>query len=219
MKEEKCMIRIVKDNIVFDEEDIVNFYNVTKRVGEGCFGLVRSIDDDTLIKAYKEFFGFSRPNDLPKRLMDQKKQEEIAYINTHKMKKSDYITMAKERLSKTKYTNDLILGCALYNDFAFGAILKKYNGYRPLNSKISRLSVDNYIKLMNNIDIHLEDLFNNYIYPTDLKESNILFNDELDVKLIDLDDEKTSYCDTKNAIAEAKSINNLEDCLYRVRRR
>ena len=215
------MIEVTRDkNIIFTEDDIINFYNITERVGEGTFGLVRSINDDILVKAYKEFFGFSKPIDLPKTLMDKKMfEEDIVSRYSYKLKKGDYILMAKERLSKTKYANDLILGCALYNDFAFGAILKNYKGYRRLNSKISRLSVDDYIKLVANIDKHLEDLFNNYIYPNDVKESNILFNDDLDVKIIDLDDEVTSYCDSENKIAEENSINNFRDCMYRVRRR
>ena len=215
------MIEVTRDkNIIFTEDDIINFYNITKHVGKGSFGLVRSINDDILVKAYKEFFGFSKPIDLPKTLMDKKAlEEDIVSRYSYKMKKGDYILMAKERLAKTKYANDLILGCALYNDFAFGAILKNYKGYRRLNSKISRLSVDDYIKLVANIDKHLEDLFNNYIYPNDVKESNILFNDDLDVKIIDLDDEVTSYCDSENKIAEENSINNFKDCMYRVRRR
>lgn len=215
------MINITKDNdIVFLKEDIINFYNITKHVGKGTFGLVRSINEDTLVKAYREFFGFSKPIDLPNVLMDKKKfEEDIVSRYSYKIKKGDYIRMAKERLSKTKYANDLILGCALYNDFAFGAVLKNYKGYRPLNSKINRLSVDNYIKLVANIDKHLEDLFDNYIYPNDVKESNILFNDNLDVKIIDLDDEVTIYSDSLNKIAENNSVRKFKDCMYRVRRK
>ena len=215
------MIEVTKDNnIVFTDEDIINFYSITSHVNQGTFGIVRSINDDMLIKAYKEFFGFSKPKDLPERLMEQKKYEEVMVKRyADRIKKGDYILMAKTRLALTKYANDLILGCALYNDFAFGAILKNYKGYRPLNSKISRLSVDDYIKLVANIDKHLEDLFINYIYPNDVKESNILFNDDLDVKIIDLDDEVTSYCNSENKIAENNSINNFKDCMYRVRKR
>ena len=215
------MIEVTKDNnIIFTEEDIINFYSITNQFNQGTFGIVRSINDDMLIKVYKQFFGFSKPIDLPERLMEQKKHEELMVKRyADRIKKGDYILMAKTRLSKTKYANDLILGCALYNDFAFGAILKNYKGYRPLNSKISRLSVDDYIKLVANIDKHLEDLFNNYIYPNDVKESNILFNDDLDVKIIDLDDNVTSYCDSKNKIAEENSIKKFKDCMYRVRRR
>ena len=215
------MIDITKDNnIVFYDDDIINFYNITKYIGVGSFGLVRSINDDILVKAYREFFGFSKPIDLPKTLMDKKAlEEDIVSRYSYKKKKGDYILMAKTRLSKTKYANDLILGCALYNDFAFGAILKNYKGYRKLNSKISRLSVDDYIKLVVNIDKHLDDLFNNYIYPNDVKESNILFNDDLDIKIIDLDDEVTFYCDSENKIAETNSINNFKDCMYRARKK
>lgn len=215
------MINITKDNdIVFSKEDIINFNNITKHVGKGTFGFVRSLNEDTLVKAYREFFDFSNPIDLPNVLMDKKKfEEDIVSRYSYKIKKGDYIRMAKERLSKTKYANDLILGCALYNDFAFGAVLNNYKGYRPLNSKINRLSVDNYIKLVTNIDKHLEDLFDNYIYPNDVKESNILFNDNLDVKIIDLDDEVTIYSDSLNKIAENNSVRNFKNCMYRVRRK
>ena len=206
--------------IIFNDNDIINLFSNTKNyVGEGSYGLVRKYDDSKLIKTYKEFVGTARIKDYPDRLKEAKVQEEYLVSRYKDLKrKSERLKLVKTRLECTKYANDLLLGTALYDDFTFGAVLKYYEGYKKFKAENINLSDSELLELILNIDLRLQDLYNNRVYPFDVKESNVLFNDNLDVKIIDLDDFTTIYSDSIDYNAEKVSTRNFDDMIYRVRR-
>ena len=207
-------------DIIFKEKDIIDFFSNTKNyVDEGTNGLVRKYDDSRLIKIYKEFVGRARINDYPEVLLNAKKLEEEKARKEYDYEiKKDHLRKIKSRLECTKYSYDLIQGNAIYNDFTFGAVLKNYEGFKKISLENTNLSNQELLELVLNIGNSLEDLYQNYIYPCDIKKSNVLFNDKMDVKLIDLDDFTTVYRDSESSIFLNCASKCYDNMIYRVRK-
>ena len=95
------------------------------------------------------------------------------------------IQIIEEKIQQLQQTQSrtLIKGTAIYQGYPIGVFLENYKGYDKLGTVFQSASL-------------LADLYKNGIIPRDIKEDNILVRkNDLDVKLIDLDDIETRYED------------------------
>ena len=175
--------------IEISKQELINFLSNKKNYYDhGAFGILFEYNDSTLLKIYYEDI-FNTYTTLDSNKLDQ----EIINININKLEqlKKIYTT-----LKKTK-TNSLIKGIITYNGYPIGILLEYYKNYLKLSIAYKKLNQNAKIKVLSNIKELLNNLFENDIYPTDIKEDNILINpDNLDIKLIDLDGIETQI---KNA--------------------
>lgn len=171
--------------------------NDSSKLKGGACGSLYHYGDDYLIKAYIDFFKRESYKTIIKYLDDLRKGSLISSsIYDDPYSNEENIHKIMKRLSYTKYSYDLIQGAAFYYEYCFGAILTYYKGYVRLDDELVKsLSKNDLIELLHNIEVNLNNMMDNYIYPVDIKEDNIMFDKNLNVKLIDLDDPCTYYCD------------------------
>lgn len=182
----------------FNKRDLKNLIisNDSSKL-KGAYGSLYHYEDDYLIKAYIDYFKRESYKTIIKYLDDLRKGSLVTssiYDDPYSYEENIYKIM--NRLSYTKYSYDLIQGVAFYYEYCFGAILRYYKDYVTLdNELVKSLSKKDLIELFHNIEVNLNNMMDNYIYPVDIKEDNIMFDKNLNVKLIDLDDPCTYYCD------------------------
>ena len=200
--------------VCFNKRELKKFLKDNKPLGEGTFGLVYNFNDDCLIKAYVDEEKRKNYKEIYRDINESKIQEE------YYMRLGDPIYTSRDRdlrrvmdrLSYTKYSYDLVQGLAYYYEYCFGSILKYYNNYTVLDDGIvSELPMDALNLLFHNIDIALEDLINNHIYPIDLKEDNIMYDDNMNIKLIDLDDCLTAYANSYSDYYERECLSSAKN--------
>ena len=171
--------------------------NDSSKFDKGAYGLLYPYGDDYLIKAYIDYFKRKSYKTIIKYFDDLRKGSLINFgIYDDPYSNEEEIYKKMNRLTYTKYNYDLIQGVAFYYEYCFGAILTYYKDFVTLdNELVKSLSKNDLIELLHNIEINLNNMMDNYIYPVDIKEDNIMFDKDLNVKLIDLDDPCTYYCD------------------------
>ena len=184
-------------DVYFDRKGVVDLLTCkTNNIGKGSFGYVKQYDEDTLIKVYKNDIELIEPKYIPA-VFDRLKSIEDYYVKNYPNSyetKEERLKSIKNRLSTTMFCNDLIEGLAYYRNYSFGILLKYYKDYSIITrKKYKGLSREEREILLSNIEMVIDDLMSNYIYPLDVKRNNIMFNDSLEVKLIDLDDSYTHY--------------------------
>jgi len=196
----------------FNKRELKNFLKNHNPIGEGHYGLCYKFNDYYLLKAYVEEDYRDDYKDILRNIKESKLQDEysIKSFDQNFSSREDSIRERMHRLAYTKYSYDLIQGPAFYEDYCFGCILSYYKNQKDLDDDFLPLFRQDAIDLLfHNIDVRLEDLLDNYIYPVDIKSDNILFDQYLDVKLIDLDDSCTIFADRRNELLE-------KDCRSRV---
>lgn len=161
-------------------------------IGQGTYGLIKKVDDNTLLKIYykKIYNTYKSLNEetLDKEISNNKEIEEI-------VKSQELVELRRQHLLKL-YELSLIKGIVLYENYEIGVLLTYYKDYEELTDSFQKLSVSEKKETLSKIKIELENLMKNNIYPHDLKESNIMINlNNLDIKIIDLDGDETRYED------------------------
>ena len=161
-------------------------------IGQGTYGLIKKVDDNTLLKIYykKIYNTYKSLNEetLDKEISNNKEIEEI-------VKSQELVELRRQHLLKL-YELSLIKGIVLYENYEIGVLLTYYKDYEELTDSFQKLSVSEKKETLSKINIELENLMKNNIYPHDLKESNIMINlNNLDIKIIDLDGDETRYED------------------------
>lgn len=166
--------------IEISNQELINFLSNKKNCYDyGAFGILFKYDNSTLLKIYYEDI-FNTYTTLDSNKLDQ----EIINIDINKL---DQLKKIYTTLKKTK-SNSLIKGIITYKGYPIGILLEYYKNYLKLSVTYEKLNPNDKIKVLSNIKELLNNLFENNIYPTDIKEDNILINpDNLDIKLIDLD--------------------------------
>lgn len=97
------------------------------------------------------------------------------------------------RLARTKSAN-LITGVLSYNGLLVGIQMNYLKNYTTLKEISTRVEDSKLVIYLNKAYEIVYDLLNENIVPTDVKEDNILINEETnDVVLIDLDGSETIY--------------------------
>lgn len=194
----------------FEKRDLKKFLKRNSPIGEGYFGSLYKYNDDYLIKAFIDENHRETYKDVFKYIEEAKIQDEYydRFCGDQYYSREDSIRKAMVRLSYTKYSYDLIQGLAHYYSYCFGSVLKYYKDYTSLDElDLDTLTDNERVELFHNIDIAVEDLLKNNIYPLDIKEDNVLYDDNLNIKLIDLDDNVTMYCDSYNEVYERECLN------------
>ena len=177
------------------------FREDNKPLGKGAFGAVRPLDNITLIKTYLSETRDRSLDDMISLFKEKKEAQEARLIKTPDlMTREKRVIRSRKALYKTSKSFGLIRGIAYYDGYAFGTILRWYKNYLTLNRmNVHNLSKEQIDKLLFNLDELMQDFYNNYIYPMDIKEGNILFNpNTLDVKMIDLEDGLVDFLDEYN---------------------
>ena len=179
----------------FNKRELKKFLKKAKVIGEGYYGICYEHNNDYLIKAYIDEFHRDNYKEIIKNITKEKIQEiyTSVYGENH-ITNEKRIRELMKRLSYTKYNYDLIQGHAYYDNYCFGCILTYYKDYFDFNDTyLNSLTKDALEELFNNLNVSLQDLMKHHIYPTDIKEDNVLFDKNLNVKFIDLDDNCTIY--------------------------
>lgn len=97
------------------------------------------------------------------------------------------------RLARTKSTS-LITGVLSYNGLLVGIQMNYLKNYTTLKEISTRVEDSKLVIYLNKVYELVYDLLKENIVPTDVKEDNILVNEETnDVVLIDLDGSETIY--------------------------
>ena len=108
------------------------------------------------------------------------------------------IQIIEEKIQQLQQTQSrtLIKGTAIYQGYPIGVFLENYKGYDKLETVFLDLHENEQKLILDKSASLLADLYKNGIIPRDIKEDNILVRkNDLDVKLIDLDDIETRYED------------------------
>ena len=188
-------------------EELIN--GKDELLGSGALGIVRPIDNYTLIKYYRADVKPKNIDMTIEKINFKKEQlKEALRRSPNYETREKKIIKARRALLKTKYSKSLIRGIAYYDDYAFGVLLSWYKNYFTMMDKeLKNLSLSERTQLMDNLDMVLEDFISNNIFPIDMKESNIMFNPRtLDVKFIDLDDGLCKFLDSKVTLYETKCM-------------
>lgn len=82
-----------------------------------------------------------------------------------------------------------------YNKFIIGCLMKYYKNYYHLNH-LSNYQQDFIASSLNLLIEKVKELTNNDLYPVDIYYENVLFNNDGNVEIIDLDDDGLVYSKT-----------------------
>ena len=171
-------------------EDLVGL----PKLGSGTFGTVYQKDDKIAYKIYHPTVA----------------NENGKYVQnpTLKLPKSRFDRLI-QRSKKLHHTGGVLDVISL--DGKFGGVVIPYSpGIRfnqIMNSPL-RLRMDASYELVRNA----KELSSHFIYPTDYKLNNILYEDG-NVRIIDLDDKRTHVSSTYNPFYRAVSVNALNETI------
>ena len=100
----------------------------------------------------------------------------------------------ERRLNDTS-SRGQIEGLVTSKQYRIGILENYYRDYESLMGKIKDYSIPQRKYILEKVKEKILELFSVGIYPLDIKETNILLNDDMDVKLIDLDGEDVKIVD------------------------
>lgn len=187
---------MIKKELSLDEINKLLFEN--RSIGQGTYGIVTKYEEGTLLKIYyKDIIETYLSRDISKLDKEIENKIEIEQfmkeIRPEKRTKLEEMTSNIDQLRKTK-SSSLIKGVATYRGYLIGVFVEEYKGYELLEKIFAKLNEEERNKVLDNASTCLGDLYRNGIIPRDIKEDNIMVRKEdLDIKLIDLDDSETRY--------------------------
>lgn len=187
-------------NKELSKDDIKKLLYESKIIGHGTYGVIVEYDENTLLKIYyKDIFDTFYSKNIEK--LDEEIESSIeieAFMIESGIKSKTKLEDMKsniEQLEKTK-SKSLIKGTLTYKGFLIGIILENYREYDLLKNIFADLDENSQKKVISLAGILFGDLYKYGIIPRDIKEDNIMVRkNDLDVKLIDLDDIETRYED------------------------
>ncbi len=209
------------DYIELKSSEVIKYFKNKKIVGKGYYGILYEYDINTLIKLYyKEYY----QSYISKKVISFNK--DILY-NIKKMylncdfNRDNRIIELSGRLSNTS-SNNLIKAIVTNKKYRIGILEEYYKEYENLDSIIYDLPLEKRKYVIDKIKDIISELFFYGIYPLDIKEDNFLINDNLDVKIIDLDGEDVSLGDKNYILAhpyiEKMQQNKIIEMEYRLLR-
>lgn len=213
------IIKLSKKELISFLIDTDNYY------GQGTYGILKKYNETTLLKIYYkdiiETYMSLDVNKLDKEIDELLKiEKQMKKINHNYEDKLQHIKKIYSHLKNSK-SSSLIKGVAIYKRYPIGIFLENYKDYLLFKEVYTQLNNEQKIKILNKTKELIIDLFNNNIYPTDIKENNILINPvNLDIKVIDLDGTETRV-ETKDHIInypyiKKNCINDLEKMFSRL---
>ena len=181
-----------------NKEELQSLLFKSKVIAQGNYGLIVEYDDDTLLKIYyKDIFEtYSSRNidKLDKEINNRIEVEnEMIEMRIIDKKQIETIEGKIQQLQQTQ-SRTLIKGTAIYQGYPIGVFLKNYKGYDKLRDIFANLHENQQRVILDKSASLLADLYKSGVIPRDIKEDNILVRkNDLDVKIIDLDDSETRY--------------------------
>jgi hypothetical protein len=181
-------------------EDLINLIKEGRVIGKGCFGVLLEINEFLVLKFYyKSFFGAyeSRRKEVLVNEVEREKEIDDFVVDSGiaMQTRLNYMLNNFKRLVNTKNEN-FIKGIATINNYPVGIFMKNLKTYNRLTDVCKTTSNETKELIISKIYDLLEDLESHGVYPTDLREDNILVRmSDLDVVIIDLDGKETRYED------------------------
>lgn len=181
-----------------NKEELQSLLFKSKVIAQGNYGLIVEYDDDTLLKIYyKDIFEtYSSRNidKLDKEINNRIEVEnEMIEMRIIDKKQIETIEGKIQQLQQTQ-SRTLIKGTAIYQGYPIGVFLKNYKGYDKLRDIFGNLHENQQRVILDKSASLFADLYKSGVIPRDIKEDNILVRkNDLDVKIIDLDDSETRY--------------------------
>lgn len=186
-------------------QEVQTIINGCKHLGNGCFGLVVKLDEDTLFKFnYKDFFDcfeqkdrkvqLDKLGDITREIEIRKDIAQILYNG--EPTRIEHIKKMIARQDKVKLST-LTQGLVYSNGFCIGYILKNHKNMKDLYpymvSRALVLTQEEKEHIMKQIKERLDELFENHIYVLDFSLNNMLYDKQTrTVELIDFED--SLYC-------------------------
>lgn len=193
---------------------IEQIYINNKFIGGGTSCQIFQYDEDTLVKLYyQKLFGDSLLFEYF--LPGSRCNRADIMFHGYNFKNSKNIKRVKELISRQELIKMTILplGILTIDEFLVGSLLHYFKNYVTLYSYSSNMSVAERKQALEIIREKLTELQQNYIYPRDLWELNIMIHPETkDIELIDLDDSRTivtNYYDRLGLRASNSAFNEL----------
>ena len=193
----------------------------------GSYGKIITINDNELLKVYYRLFKQDFTNctlqDLKDDLIKMKTFSSNATMSYKRLLADENrIIKLLELLNKTS-SKDLIKDYIKYEEFVVALILSNYKDYDTYEYLIFNddLSKKDHKLILEQIKEKVYELIENRLYPLDLKCDNIMVNKEnLNVKLIDLDDLGTIFLDSTHTKSYERSVKfKLDNLEYKVLKR
>ena len=195
----------------------------SKIIGQGSYGIIYELDDDTLFKFfYKNFihnfekknnaFDYRKLNDISKMLEIYKK------IDTHDIlfEKNIKIINLHDKILLTKLTE----GVVLVNGYCVGYLLHYHKDMTNLYDFLKNNKLSTSIKkhIFNNIKKAVDELVDNNIFMDDLTVGNILINPkDNSIEIIDFEDICTTVREDRPSylVKETqKQLNDIKDYIF-----
>lgn len=199
--------------------EVQTIINGCKHLGNGCFGLVVKLDEDTLFKFnYKDFFDcfevkdrkvqLDKLGDISKEIEIRKEIADMLYGG--EPTRIEHIKKMIARQDNVKLTT-LTQGLVYSNGFCVGYVLKNHKNHKELYpymvSRALVLSQEEKEHIIKQIKTRLDELFENHIYILDFSLNNMLYDPKTrTVEIIDFED--SLYCLDKRDEAFEKEILN-----------
>lgn len=193
----------------------------------GSYGKIITINDNELLKVYYRLFKQDFTNctlqDLKDDLIKMKTFSSNATMSYKRLLADENrIIKLLELLNKTS-SKDLIKDYIKYEEFVVALILSNYKDYDTYEYLIFNddLSKKDHKLILEQIKEKVYELIENRLYPLDLKCDNIMVNKEnLNVRLIDLDDLGTIFLDSTHTKSYERSVKfKLDNLEYKVLKR
>ena len=145
--------------------------------------------------------------------LDEEIENSLALEKERQKYGLDKLSMLKKKISKLEQTeSSLIEGIILYHSYPIAVLVKSYLNYSSLADVLISLDENQKKVIRDRIEFLYRNLIQYDVYPTDIKNDNILVHvNNLDVKIIDLDGFDTVVGDI--AHAKEESISSLEKLL------
>lgn len=196
------------DDLIITFEELSYYLFQLEYVAEGRNGSLRRGAKNTLLKFYFCVLGSLKNQDsalIERQILDFKANENfVKAISPNFLTRLERMNLMILMLAETG-CSDLILGRILYDDCLIGSVLRDYGKdgfldyisvYRKLSNSKNELVLDQMEELVMDLEIHS-------IYPTDVSLMNVMVRpDDLQVRLIDLDDKCTYYKRKEDRLSE-----------------
>jgi serine/threonine protein kinase len=198
-------------NIILTEKDLNILTTKNEVRGSGSLGVLYEIPNDELIKLYYKDF----VDEFIKRDYSTLHQTiEITKEVYQFLKYEPELNRIKKLIERQKYITmtQLPIGVVTFESWLIGVILKYHGNCLNLGQYIEFISRNELISILKIVRSRIDELHKNYIYPTDIKENNILVNpNDKSIYLIDLDDLYTRVLDEYDEYSYNYSNTNLND--------
>lgn len=198
-----------------------------KIIGQGSYGIVYKLDDDTLFKFnYKDFidcfdvkgnkFDTRCLGDISSEIKDKKEIERIVYKGKERYD-IQAIRKATNKQSQIKLTT-LTQGLVFCDNYCVGYLLHNHKNMVNLYDFVLKVGLKDLDaqKVSDGINNAVTELMQNNIYHYDFTTRNILINPETnDIQIIDFEDQLRVYdAPDENSIKKMKQqIKAIEEFL------